>query len=200
MTSAPPLPRLVVDARARRRRRTIAVVLLVGILALAVGLTIAVGRTIVVPAFVIEPGADDGVIDASASAAISDTDLPAIARLDPALRAAVTAAESAAAGEGVTFEIMSGWRSRAYQERLFADAVETYGSTEVAAQYVAAPDRSRHVSGEAVDIGGVDAQFWLIARGAEWGLCQIYANERWHFELATTPGGTCPALRDDASG
>ena len=56
------------------------------------------------------------------------------------------------------------------------------------------------MTGHAVDVGPLDAQFWLIERGAEWGLCQIYANERWHFEVATDPGGKCPALLPAAEG
>ncbi len=80
------------------------------------------------------------------------------------------------------------------------DAVRVYASEEVARQFVATPERSHHVTGNAVDIGNLDAQLWLQQHGAQWGLCQIYANERWHFEIATTPGGTCPAQLPDAAG
>jgi hypothetical protein len=48
---------------------------------------------------------------------------------------------------------------------------------------VATPDRSAHVSGDAVDIGHSDATAWLSEHGAEYGLCQIYGNEPWHYEL-----------------
>jgi hypothetical protein len=44
-----------------------------------------------------------------------------------------------------------------------------------------------------------DAQRWLSARGADYGLCQTYANEPWHFELATEPGGVCPEMKADAA-
>ncbi len=37
--------------------------------------------------------------------------------------------------------------------------------------------------GDAVDIGGVEATVWLSEHGAVYGLCQIYRNEPWHFEL-----------------
>ena len=40
-----------------------------------------------------------------------------------------------------------------------------------------------HVAGMAVDIGSVDAMAWLSKRGAAYGLCQIYRNEPWHYEL-----------------
>lgn len=140
----------------------------------------------------------DGAIDGSAT--VDEIDAPAIARLDPALLAALTQAVDAAAADGMQIEITSGWRSRAYQQWLFDDAVATYGSVEVARQWVAAPDASSHVTGSAVDIGPVDAQFWLLEHGPTWGLCQVYGNERWHFELATDAGGACPELRPDAAG
>jgi D-alanyl-D-alanine carboxypeptidase len=43
------------------------------------------------------------------------------------------------------------------------------------------------------------ADYWLIQHGAEYGLCQVYANEIWHFELLTDSGGTCPPLMKDSS-
>jgi hypothetical protein len=48
---------------------------------------------------------------------------------------------------------------------------------------VASPDTSAHVRGQAVDIGPSDAKAWLSEHGAEYGLCQIYRNEPWHYEL-----------------
>jgi len=36
---------------------------------------------------------------------------------------------------------------------------------------------------DAIDIGPFDATYWLSLHGAAYGLCQIYANETWHFEL-----------------
>lgn len=141
------------------------------------------------------PDAANGHLESSVS--LSDGDLPAIERLDPALRTAMTDAETAA---GMRFDVTSGWRSAEYQQWLFDDAVRTYASEEIARQYVATPDRSHHVTGDAIDIGNLDAQLWLQQYGTQWGICQIYANERWHFELATTPGGVCPALLPDAAG
>lgn len=37
--------------------------------------------------------------------------------------------------------------------------------------------------GDAVDIGHSDATAWLSKHGAEYGLCQIFRNEPWHYEL-----------------
>jgi hypothetical protein len=56
------------------------------------------------------------------------------------------------------------------------------------------------VVGEAVDIAGDGASAWLIRNGPQFGLCQIYANENWHFELATDGDGRCPPLRPNAAG
>lgn len=144
-------------------------------------------------------GADDGVIPEGVVVTLAD-DVPAIARLDAALREAMRRAEQDAAADGIpSFPVTSGWRSEAYQRWLLLDAVERYGSEETARQFVATPERSKHVTGDAVDIGAAEAQSWLIAHGAAYGLCQTYANERWHFELATEPGGECPAMKADAA-
>ena len=48
---------------------------------------------------------------------------------------------------------------------------------------MATPSTSAHVSGDAVDIGPADATAWLSEHGAKYGLCQIYSNEPWHYEL-----------------
>ena len=109
--------------------------------------------------------------------------------LDPALLTAVQQASAAAAADGVTMTITSGWRSPEFQQQLLDDAVATYGSVAVARQYVQTPQHSHHVLGQAVDIGGPAADQWLIAHGARFGLCQIYAHEIWHFEPATDAAG-----------
>ena len=70
-----------------------------------------------------------------------------------------------------------------YQNQLLREAVSEYGSEGEAARWVATAGTSAHVSGDAVDIGPVDATAWLSDHGAEFGLCQIYSNEPWHYEL-----------------
>jgi hypothetical protein len=129
-----------------------------------------------------------------------DTANPAVGQLDPTLLGAVQEATRAAAAQGVDLRINSGWRSKGFQQRLFDDAVRTYGSADIARQFVASPDTSKHVVGQAVDVAPVDADKWLIANGARFGLCQIYANEIWHFELALDAQGNCPRLRPNAAG
>jgi len=114
---------------------------------------------------------------------VFDDDVPGIAKLDPALLGALREAATDAAGDGVEFVVDSGWRSPGYQEHLLDEAISKYGSEEQAARWVATPDTSAHVSGDAVDIGHVDAAAWLSGHGAGYGLCQIYGNEPWHYEL-----------------
>jgi LAS superfamily LD-carboxypeptidase LdcB len=129
---------------------------------------------------------------------VFDNDYPAVSKLDPALLGALRRAATAAANAGVTFYVDSGWRSRAYQELLLQNAISTYGSEEEAARWVATPDTSAHVSGKAADIGHTAADTWLSKHGASYGLCQIYRNEPWHYELrldAVRNG--CPAMYAD---
>jgi LAS superfamily LD-carboxypeptidase LdcB len=129
---------------------------------------------------------------------VFDDEVPGVAKLDPALLGALRRAATEAAGVGVGLYIDSGWRSPEYQERLLREAVSKYGSEKEAARWVATPDTSAHVSGDAVDIGPSGATAWLSRHGAEYGLCQIYRNESWHYELrpeAIDHG--CPAMYAD---
>ncbi|TCC58839.1 hypothetical protein E0H73_26405 [Kribbella pittospori] len=138
------------------------------------------------------PGAADGVLPDHTSA--FDTSLPGIANLDPALRKAVQQAEQAMKEKGISMQVTTGWRSKKYQQELLDKAIRKYGSKKKALEFVAEPDKSNHVTGHAVDIGPTDADDWLIRKGAQFGLCQTLSNEMWHFELVTTPGGTCPPM------
>lgn len=126
-------------------------------------------------------------------------DVPALTNLDSDLLDALHAAAEAAEREGIPFVVTSGWRSEAYQQQLLDEAIETYGSEEEARRWVHSPEQSLHVTGEAVDIGWTDAADWLGRHGHRWGLCAPYANEMWHFELLTEPGGTCPPRVPDAA-
>ena len=122
-----------------------------------------------------------------------------VRRLSPDLREAVTAAAEDALDDGVVLSVTSGWRSRAHQERLFTEAVAEYGSGAEALRHVATPDSSAHVTGDAVDVGPAEAAEWLGRHGSAYGLCQAFANERWHFELLTDPGEPCPPMLPDNS-
>jgi hypothetical protein len=129
---------------------------------------------------------------------VFDDAIPAVANLDPALLGALRQAATGAADDGVEFFVDSGWRSPEYQEQLLHKAIAKYGSEKGAARWVATPNTSAHVSGDAVDIGPSDATAWLSEHGAEYGLCQIYGNEPWHYELR--PGAIdhgCPPVYAD---
>ncbi|MGH3726657.1 MAG: M15 family metallopeptidase [Mycobacterium sp.] len=129
-----------------------------------------------------------------------DTTSLAVIRLDPPLLRAVQDAANSAAADGLTLTVTSGWRSRAFQQQLLDDAVQTYGSLAVARQWVATPDESQHVQGKAVDIGPASAYDWMRRHSTQFGLCQVFANEKWHFELTADAEGTCPPLRTNAAG
>lgn len=126
-------------------------------------------------------GAAAGVVPGGVT--VFDGNVPAVAQLDPDLLGALRRAATAAAGDGVRLYVNSGWRSPEYQNQLLREAVSEYGSESEAARWVATADTSRHVSGDAVDIGHSDAATWLSEHGAEYGLCQTYRNEPWHYEL-----------------
>ncbi len=174
-----------VHHHARSRPRAGAARLLAAVAVLA---AVALGATTVV-----------ALHSATLTAGRLDARRPTVARLDPALRSAVEEAARDARLDGVVVGITSGWRSRAHQRRLLDEAVSRYGSVEAARRFVATPDTSAHVTGEAVDIGPREADAWLRAHGSAYGLCQVFANEPWHYELATTPGGSCPARLPDSS-
>ncbi|HEV3473204.1 MAG TPA: M15 family metallopeptidase [Actinomycetota bacterium] len=141
-------------------------------------------------------GEADGAVPDDAT--VFDDETPGVANLDPALLGAIRQAAADAADEGVEFFVQSGWRSQEYQQHLLQEAVSEYGSEEEAARWVATPDTSAHVSGDAIDIGPSDAASWLSEHGSAYGLCQIYGNEPWHFELRPEAiDAGCPAMYAD---
>ena len=128
------------------------------------------------------------------------SDLPQTAHaLDPELARRFAAAQSAAAADGLTLTLTSGWRSAAEQQALVDDAVERYGSLEEARRWVLPPESSAHVQGTAIDVGPTEGALWLGEHGFELGLCRTYANEIWHFELLAEGATTCPELHPDSS-
>jgi zinc D-Ala-D-Ala carboxypeptidase len=153
-----------------------------------------------------EPGAGrvlltaaDGYIADGEGLSPFATGYPAVGNLAPELLAAVQHASTDAARDGVDLIITSGWRSVRYQQSLLDAAIAQYGSEAEARRWVNTPEKSTHVTGKAVDIGPTAADLWLRQHGNRYGLCQIYANEMWHYELATEPGGICPRPIADAS-
>jgi zinc D-Ala-D-Ala carboxypeptidase len=131
---------------------------------------------------------------------VFDDRTPAVANLDPALLGALRRAAKDAADDGVEIFVNGGWRSPEYQDQLLREAVSKYGSAAEAARWVTTADKSAHVAGTAVDIWPPAARAWLAEHGAAYGLCRIYRNEPWHYELrpeAVDDG--CPPMYADPS-
>jgi hypothetical protein len=142
-------------------------------------------------------GVADGAVPDGTT--VFDDAIPGVANLDRALLDALRRAAVHAAGDGVAFSVDSGWRSPAYQRHLLREAISRYGSEKEAARWVATPETSAHVSGDAADIGPPDAAAWLSVHGAAYGLCQIYVNEPWHYELRPAAADRgCPRMYADA--
>jgi hypothetical protein len=176
------------SAPTRQRRR----IVLVGLAILRA----AVAACIVWPSLVASQA--DGVIPDGMSVSVFADELPAVGGLDPELLDALRRAARDAEADGVGLRINSGWRSPGYQRQLWREAVVEHGSKEEAARWVATPETSAHVSGEAVDVGPSEAAAWLADHGPAYGLCPIYGNEPWHFELrpdAVDDG--CPPMYAD---
>ena len=129
---------------------------------------------------------------------VFDDAYPGIANLGADLLRALRDAGREAADVGIEMSVNSGWRSPTYQSQLLRAAISEYGSEAEAARWVATAETSPHVAGKAVDIGAVDAMTWLAEHGAEYGLCQIYRNEPWHYELRPQAiEGGCPRMYAD---
>ncbi|MCC3765857.1 M15 family metallopeptidase [Glycomyces sp. TRM65418] len=175
--SAPTLAPRIVATTARRIRRRLAALLLRVVAAVAEALGYRLLR--------IRDRGSLGVADGAVPyrTRVFDEAVPGVANLDPALLAALRRAAADAAAHGVAFTVNSGWRSPEYQRQLRREAVARYGSEAAAARWVSTPETSAHVAGDAVDIGPPEAAAWLSEHGAAYGLCRIYRNEPWHFEL-----------------
>jgi hypothetical protein len=141
-------------------------------------------------------GVADGAVPDGTT--VFDDGVPGVAKLDPDLLGALRRAATDAADAGVHFVVNSGWRSPAYEDQLRREAIAKYGSEAAAARWVATGTTSAHVSGDAVDLGPAAATAWLSAHGAAYGLCRIYANEPWHYELRPEAADDgCPAMYAD---
>ena len=193
------------EIRYRRRRKVVLYVLLTAVLAAITGVIIYKnqdsGMNVLQPTKSIPDTVEvaDGYVANNNPLSPSDVDSPALAKLNPKLLQAIQAAARDAEADGVKMFITAGWRSTSYQQKLLDEAVKTYGSLGEARRFVSTPQQSKHVSGNAVDVGPTDANSWLSQYGSDYGLCQTYANEMWHFELVIEPGGICPQQKNDAS-
>jgi D-alanyl-D-alanine carboxypeptidase len=163
-----------------------------------------IGLLLAVAGAAVALGAQSGAT--SLPSAASPTALPrgerraGVTKLDPALLGALRRAAADAADDGIKLVVNSGWRSPAHEEQLRREAIAKYGSEAEASRWVATGTTSAHVSGDAVDLGPAGATAWLSTHGAAYGLCQIYGNEPWHYELRRQAiAHACPPMYADAS-
>jgi D-alanyl-D-alanine carboxypeptidase len=170
-------------ARTATRRIRIRKIRAAGLLVVVAAIAAALGHQLPASSSSTVPRSEHRGLRSDHRRALGADETRAVANLDPALLGALRRAATDAAGDGVKLVVESGWRSPEYQERLLEEAVSKYGSREEAARWVATPTTSAHVSGDAVDIGPSDARAWLSEHGAGYGLCQVYGNEPWHYEL-----------------
>jgi len=107
-----------------------------------------------------------------------------------------------ASEQGVHLCLNDGKRSRQQQRAEFDEAVEKFGTEELASKYVLnPPDRSMHVIGFAIDVQPIESAKWVEKNGSTLGWCRRYVNEQWHFEYnAGYSTGGCPALLPSATG
>ncbi|MDU0313554.1 D-alanyl-D-alanine carboxypeptidase family protein [Phycicoccus sp. M110.8] len=124
--------------------------------------------------------------------------VPGTTNMQPSAAHAFERAFAAARAQGLSPQIRSAWRSRAYQQVLFDRAVATYGSAAEAGKWVLSPGRSAHVKGYAVDVHPQAVAVWLEVHGPAYGICRTYDNEWWHFEYLAT--STCPPRLPTAAG
>ncbi|MCG7287998.1 D-alanyl-D-alanine carboxypeptidase family protein [Cellulomonas sp. ACRRI] len=118
--------------------------------------------------------------------------------VDADLAARFAAARAAAGAEDVELRITSGKRTPEEQQRLVDEAVAKHGVPE-AYRWVLPPETSAHVQGLAIDVGPTQGAYWLAEHGPDYGLCQTYANEVWHFEKLPDGADACPEQHPDSS-
>ncbi len=128
--------------------------------------------------------------------------------MDASVKGPYTAMHAAAAKDGISLWISSGYRSDEYQSSLFEREValyrKTYGTDSAATAYaersVALPGHSEHATGLALDLNGVRDDFdktpafrWLDAHAQEYGFILRYPKDKqaitqikyepWHYRF-----------------
>lgn len=107
-------------------------------------------------------------------------------RMTMATARAFSRMAKAAARDGITLRINSGYRSDAEQRVLFNAALKKYGSYAEASKWVAPPGTSTHRSGRSLDIENLafaGAYNWLVKNGRKFGFVQTMSWEPWHWEF-----------------
>lgn len=97
----------------------------------------------------------------------------------PDVGAAFDRMATAAAGDGVTLVVNSGFRSDAEQAALFAAHPDP--------RWVAPPGRSLHRCATELDLGPESAYGWLAANAPRFGFVQRYSWEAWHYGYTAGP-------------
>lgn len=118
-----------------------------------------------------------------------------ITGMTPDTQRALATVQEAARRDGITLTVNSGYRSAAYQQRVYDCWVRQLGSPTAARQRALPPQDSAHVAGYAMDVAPQKAAKWLEKTGGGYGFCRRYGNEAWHFEFQKsyrTDG--CPQL------
>ncbi|HXE45460.1 MAG TPA: transglycosylase SLT domain-containing protein [Conexibacter sp.] len=99
---------------------------------------------------------------------------------------------AAAAHDGVSLIVVSGFRSDAEQARLFAAHPDP--------RWVAPPGRSLHRLGTELDLGPASAYGWLAAHALAFHFVQRYSWEPWHWGYALDTGSTSVGYGGDGRG
>src|SRR3954447_8922802 len=100
--------------------------------------------------------------------------------------------EQAAASDGVTLTITSGYRSDAEQAVLWAKRPDP--------KWVARPGTSLHRNGTELDLGPPAAYAWLQANAPRFHFIQRYAWEAWHFGYTLNASSSATSGSDGRAG
>ncbi len=93
----------------------------------------------------------------------------------------------AAAADGVTLIVSSGYRTNAEQAVLFAAHPDP--------RWVAPPGVSLHRMGTELDLGPTSAYAWLAANAGRFHFIQRYSWEPWHYGYTLNPGSSAAMAR-----
>ncbi len=115
----------------------------------------------------------------------------------PDVAAAYDQMAAAAAADGITLIVVSGFRSDAEQAELFAAHPDP--------KWVAPPGTSLHRCATELDLGPESAYGWIDANATRFGFVQRYSWEAWHMGYDRPPapcseaGNSVGATRQDAA-
>jgi hypothetical protein len=99
---------------------------------------------------------------------------------------------AAAAADGITLIVSSGYRTNAEQAVLFAAHPDP--------KWVAPPGVSLHRLGTELDLGPTSAYGWLAANAPRFHFAQRYSWEPWHFGCTLSPASSAAMARRRGGG